>query len=97
MFKKYFNNFASSKNTNKFCIYVHTKHKFRFDFFIMLYGGAAMASLIACLYLLLRKSNAFTDGVTSPLRLQRWAAAFFAISFLGHIWWLLFYIYSEAA
>jgi len=63
--------------------------------FIMLYGGAAMASLIACLYLLLRKGNAFADGITSPLRLRYWAAAFFAISFFGHIWWLLFYIYSD--
>lgn len=62
--------------------------------FIMLYGGTAVASLIACIYLLLRKGNAFAEGITPPVQLRRWAAAFFAITFLGHIYWLLFYIYS---
>ena len=54
-----------------------------------------MAALIACLYLLLRKGNAFVADVTPPLRLRRWAAAFFAVAFLAHIWWLLFYLYSN--
>ena len=53
-----------------------------------------MAALIACVYLLLRKGNAFAADVTSPVLLRRWAAAFFAVTFLGHVWWLLFYIYS---
>ena len=61
----------------------------------MLYGGATMASLIACLYLLLRKGNAFAPDVTPPLTLRRWAAAFFAVSCLGHFWWLLLYFYSR--
>ena len=53
-----------------------------------------MAALIACLYLLLTKGNAFSTDVTPPMRLRRWAAAYFAVSFLEHICWLLFYLYS---
>ena len=53
-----------------------------------------MAAFIACVYLLLRKCNAFAADVTPPLSLRRWAAAFFAIMFLSHIWWLLFYLFS---
>lgn len=54
-----------------------------------------MASLIACLYLLLRKGNAFAPDVTPPLTLRRWAAAFFAVSCLGHFWWLLLCFYTR--
>ena len=53
-----------------------------------------MAALIACIYLLLRKGNAFAVDVTPPMRLRRWAAAYFAVAFLEHILWLLFYRYS---
>ena len=60
----------------------------------MLFGGTAMASLICCFYLLLTKGNAFATDITPPVRLRRWAAAYFAVSFLEHIWWLLFYLYS---
>ena len=67
---------------------------FEIILFVMLYGGVAMAAFIACIYLLLRKCNAFSTDVTSPVRLRRWAAAFFAVAFLEHIWWLLFYFYS---
>lgn len=52
-----------------------------------------MASIIGCLYLLLTKGNAFATDVTPPVRLRRWAAAYFAVSFLEHFWWLLFYLY----
>ena len=62
--------------------------------FLMLFGGTAMASIIGCLYLLLTKGNAFATDVTPPVRLRRWAAAYFAVSFLEHICWLLFYLYS---
>lgn len=62
--------------------------------FFLLYGGTTVASLIACLYLLFCKGNAFVEGITPPERLRLWAAAFFAVVFLGHIWWLLFYLYS---
>ena len=53
-----------------------------------------MAALIASIYLCLRKSNAFAPDITPPVRLRRWAAAFFAVAFLGHVWWYLFVIYS---
>ena len=54
----------------------------------MLYGAGTITALIACLYLLLRRGNAFAPDVTSPLRLRRWTAAFFAILALGHLWYL---------
>ena len=38
----------------------------------MLYAGAAMMDAIACVYLLLRRGNAFASDVTPPLRLRRW-------------------------
>ena len=63
--------------------------------FFVFYGGTAMAALIACLYLLFRKGNAFVADVTPPVRLRRWATAFFGVAFLAHIWWLLFYLYSN--
>lgn len=47
-----------------------------------------MLSLTACCYLLLRRSNAIVPEVTSPVRLRRWAAAFFASMALSHIWYL---------
>ena len=61
----------------------------------MLYGGAAMAALIAFVYLLLRRGNAFAPDVTPPLAMRRWAAAFFAVACLGHFWWLLLYFRSN--
>ena len=54
----------------------------------MLYAGAAMMDVIACVYLLLRRGNAFASDVTPPLRLRRWTAAFFASLALGHVWYL---------
>jgi AraC-like DNA-binding protein len=50
--------------------------------------------MIAAVYLLLRRGNAFAPGVTPPLRLRRWAASFFAAMALGHVLWYFFYIYS---
>ena len=63
--------------------------------FFILYGVTGAVPLVAALYLLLRRGNAFAPGVTPPLRLRRWAASFFAFSVLGHVWWLLFCIYSR--
>ena len=65
-----------------------------FIVYIMLYGISAMAALIACIYLLFRKNNAFSTDITPPMPLRRWAAALCAVTFLSHIWWLLFYIFS---
>lgn len=63
--------------------------------FFIIYGVTGVIPLVAAVYLLLRRGNAFAPGVEPPLRLRRWASSFFAVSFLGHIWWLLFYIYSS--
>lgn len=63
--------------------------------FFILYGVTGAVPLLAALYLLLRRGNAFAPDITPPVRLRRWAAAFFAFSALTHVWWLLFYIYSR--
>ena len=62
--------------------------------FFTLYGVTGVVSLLAALYLLLRRSNAIALGVTPPVRLRRWTAAFFAVTTLAHVWWLLFYVFS---
>ena len=56
--------------------------------FYMLYTTAAVLSLIASCYLLFRQGNAFAKDVTSPVRLRRWTAAFFAALTLSHMWYL---------
>ncbi len=43
---------------------------------------------IACVYLLVRRGNAFAPDVVTPLRLRRWTAAFFGVLALGHLWYL---------
>ena len=62
--------------------------------FFVLYGVTGVVPLLAALYLLLRPVNAIAPGVTPPVRLRRWTAAFFGVTTLAHVWWLLFYIYS---
>ena len=62
--------------------------------YIILYVGATLMSLIASLYLYLRKNNVFASDITTPLPLRRWTAAFFAVVFLSHVWWFFFYIFS---
>ena len=62
--------------------------------FFIFYGITGVVPLMAALYLLLRRSNAIAPGVTPPVRLRRWTAAFFAVVTLAHVWWLLFYILS---
>ena len=62
--------------------------------FFILYGITGVVPLMAALYLLLRRGNAFAPSIKPPLRLRRWAASFFAVSSLGHVWWFLFYVYS---
>ena len=62
--------------------------------FLVFYGVTGVVPLMAALYLLLRRSNAIAPGVTPPVLLRRWTAAFFAVTTLAHIWWLLFYIFS---
>ena len=54
----------------------------------MLYGVGMATAAGACLYLLLRRANAIAPEVTSPVRLRRWTAAFFAVLAIGHLWYL---------
>ena len=63
--------------------------------FFILYGITGVVPLIAGVYLLLRRSNAFASDITPPLRLRRWAASFFFAMALGHVWWYLFLVYSH--
>lgn len=58
-------------------------------FFMMLYGGAAFFALLACLYLLLRRGNAFADDIRSNRMLRHWTAAFMAAVVASHVWWVL--------
>lgn len=59
--------------------------------FYMLFGGVAVAAIIACCYLLFRRGNAFAPEVTSSVRLRRWASVFLFTIVLSHTWWLLLY------
>jgi hypothetical protein len=63
--------------------------------FFTLYGISGAVPLMAALYLLLRPCNTFSADIKPPVRLRRWAAAFFAFSALTHVWWLVFFIYSS--
>ena len=62
--------------------------------FSIIYGVTGVVPLIAALYLLLRRTNAFAPEVTPPVRLRRWAAAFFMVTALGHVWWYILYALS---
>ena len=62
--------------------------------FFIIYGITGAIPLIAAVYLLLRRGNAFAPGVEPPVRLRRWTASFFIVAFLGHVAWYLFYVYS---
>ena len=64
-------------------------------FFVLLYGGVIMLSIVAALYLLLRRGNAIAPEVTSPVRLRRWAAAFLIATALSHLFWLI-YVYHPS-
>ena len=57
-------------------------------FLMMLYAAGTVMATIACLYLLLRRGNAFAPDITPPARLRRWTAVFFAVIALGHLWYL---------
>lgn len=55
----------------------------------MLSGGVTASAVIACCYLLFRRGNVFASNVTSPVRLRRCAAAYFAAVALSHVLWIL--------
>ena len=56
--------------------------------FCMFYGAVGMLPLVAGFYLWFRRANAFAPQITSPVRLRRWMAAFFACLTLSHVWYI---------
>ena len=87
--------FAPSKGAGKLRKKMFGEHiSSEVIFFFIFYGITGAVPLMASVYLLLRRGNAFASGVEPPLRLRRWAASFFAMAALGHVWWYLFLIYS---
>ena len=63
-------------------------------FFIMLYGMAGFFALLACLYLLFRRGNAFAgEEVRSSRVLRRWTAALMAAIAASHVWWYVIGVY----
>ena len=56
--------------------------------YIMLYAVVAAMAMMASCYLLFRRANAIAPDVTPPVRLRRWAAAFFAAFALNHVWYM---------
>ena len=63
--------------------------------FLMFYASVAMLALIACCYLLFRRSNSIAPDVIPPARLHRWTAAFFAAIALCHLWYLPTYFLTS--
>ena len=62
----------------------------------MLFGEGAATAVIACLYLLLRRGNAFAQDVITSNRLSRWTAVFFAALALCHVWYMpIIYLTSD--
>ena len=51
--------------------------------------------VVLFLYLLLCRGKAIAPDITPPARLRRWTAALFGIMALVHVWWILFYTYSD--
>ena len=65
-------------------------------FFIMLYAVVMATALLASCYLLFRRANAIAPDVTPPARLRRWTAAFFAVFFVDHMWYMpIFFLTSS--
>ena len=63
--------------------------------FVILYGGVIMLSIVAALYLLLRRGNAIAPQVVPPVRLRRWAAAFLMACALSRVLWA-YYVFHPS-
>jgi AraC-like DNA-binding protein len=63
--------------------------------YLLLHGAGTAVSVVLCLYLLLCRGKAIAPDITPPPRLRRWAAALFGVMVLAHVWWILFYTYSD--
>ena len=65
--------------------------------FIILYTVVMAMAILASCYLLLRRGNAFAAHITTPVRLRRFTAAFFAALAVNHLWYMpiFFHISSK--
>ena len=63
--------------------------------YFLLHGAGTAVSVVLFFYLLLCRGKAIAPDITPPAPLRRWAAALFGIMALVHIWWILFYTYSD--
>ena len=63
--------------------------------YLLLHGAGTAVSIMLFLYLLLCRGKAIAPDITPPTRLRRWAAALFGIMAMAHIWWILFYTFSN--
>ena len=63
--------------------------------YLLLHGAGTAVCVVLFLYLLLCRGKAIAPDITPPARLRHWAAALFGIMALVHVWWMLFYIYSD--
>ena len=64
--------------------------------YIMLYAVVTPMSIMASCYLLFRQGNAFARDITTPLRLRRLTAVFFAFFALNNAWYMpIFFITSS--
>ena len=64
--------------------------------YIMLYAAVTVIAMLASGYLLFRRGNVFSTDITPPARLRRWAAAFFAILPLNHLWYMPIFFLSSS-
>ena len=62
---------------------------------LMLYTAGTTVAATACIYLLLRRGNAFAPSIRTPRRLRRWTAVFFGALALGHLWYLPAVIFTS--
>ena len=63
--------------------------------YLLLHGAGIAVATVLSLYLLLCRGKAIAPDITPPARLRRWAAALFGVMALAHVWWILFYTYSD--
>ena len=63
--------------------------------YLLLHGAGTAMSVTLFLYLLLCRGKAIAPDITPPAQLRRWAAALFGIMAMVHVWWILFYTYSD--
>lgn len=63
--------------------------------FVIFYTLVTGLAMTASCYLLFRRGNAFALDITTPSRLRRWAAVFFASIALNHLWYMpIFFLNS---